>query len=85
LTFLGADAHWDRALQGLIILMAVAADAIGRRQSEAGASRAAGSGSTEAGSTGAGAAGTGAPGTGAIVPGAAGAGAPAALSGSGAS
>jgi rhamnose transport system permease protein len=36
LTFLGADAHWDRALQGLIILAAVAADAIGRRQSDAG-------------------------------------------------
>jgi rhamnose transport system permease protein len=31
LTFLGADAHWDRALQGLIILAAVAADAIGRQ------------------------------------------------------
>jgi len=42
LTFLGADAHWDRALQGLIILAAVAADAIGRRQSESGAAAAAG-------------------------------------------
>lgn len=29
LTFLGADAHWDRALQGLIILAAVAVDALG--------------------------------------------------------
>ena len=42
LTFLGADAQWDRALQGLIILAAVAADAIGRRQSETGAAGAAG-------------------------------------------
>jgi rhamnose transport system permease protein len=29
LTFLGAEAYWDRALQGLIILIAVAADSIG--------------------------------------------------------
>jgi rhamnose transport system permease protein len=57
LTFLGADAHWDRALQGLIILAAVAADAIGRRQGEAGAARAAGaSGASNAGVTGAAAA-----------------------------
>jgi len=29
LTFLGSQAYWDRALQGLIILAAVAADAVG--------------------------------------------------------
>ena len=29
LTFLGSQAYWDRALQGLIILTAVAADAVG--------------------------------------------------------
>jgi rhamnose transport system permease protein len=29
LTFLGSQAYWDRALQGLIILVAVAADAFG--------------------------------------------------------
>jgi rhamnose transport system permease protein len=28
LTFLGTEAHWERALQGLIILLAVAADAL---------------------------------------------------------
>jgi rhamnose transport system permease protein len=28
LTFLGVEAYWDRALQGLIILVAVAADSI---------------------------------------------------------
>jgi ribose/xylose/arabinose/galactoside ABC-type transport system permease subunit len=31
LTFLGSEAYWDRALQGLIILTAVAADALGPR------------------------------------------------------
>ena len=31
LTFLGSQAYWDRALQGLIILVAVAADAVGSR------------------------------------------------------
>ena len=31
LTFLGTEAYWDRALQGLIILVAVAADAFERR------------------------------------------------------
>jgi rhamnose transport system permease protein len=31
LTFLGTEAYWDRALQGLIILAAVAADALERR------------------------------------------------------
>lgn len=31
LTFLGADAYWDRALQGAIILIAVAADAVSMR------------------------------------------------------
>jgi rhamnose transport system permease protein len=31
LTFLGSQAYWDRALQGLIILVAVAADAVGGR------------------------------------------------------
>jgi rhamnose transport system permease protein len=29
LTFLGSEAYWDRALQGVIILVAVAADAFG--------------------------------------------------------
>ena len=29
LTFLGSQAYWDRALQGVIILVAVAADAFG--------------------------------------------------------
>jgi rhamnose transport system permease protein len=28
LTFLGAEAHWERAIQGLVILVAVAADAV---------------------------------------------------------
>jgi ribose/xylose/arabinose/galactoside ABC-type transport system permease subunit len=34
LTFLGTEAHWERALQGLVILLAVAADALetGRRR-----------------------------------------------------
>jgi rhamnose transport system permease protein len=31
LTFLGTQAYWDRALQGLIILLAVSADAFERR------------------------------------------------------
>jgi rhamnose transport system permease protein len=31
LTFLGTQAYWDRALQGLIILLAVSADAFSRR------------------------------------------------------
>ena len=31
LTFLGASAYWERALQGAIILAAVAADAVRRR------------------------------------------------------
>jgi rhamnose transport system permease protein len=31
LTFLGSEAYWDRALQGLIILVAVATDAFGPR------------------------------------------------------
>ena len=31
LTFLGTDAYWERALQGLVILLAVAADAFRRR------------------------------------------------------
>jgi rhamnose transport system permease protein len=31
LVFLGADAYWDRALQGLIILVAVSADAVALR------------------------------------------------------
>ena len=35
LTFLGTEAYWDRALQGLIILVAVAADAFERRPSGA--------------------------------------------------
>jgi rhamnose transport system permease protein len=35
LTFLGTQAYWDRALQGLIILVAVAADAFERRPSGA--------------------------------------------------
>ena len=33
LTFLGINAYWERAIQGAIILAAVAADAIGRRES----------------------------------------------------
>jgi rhamnose transport system permease protein len=34
LTFLGVDAHWEKALQGLIILIAVASDAfdVGKRR-----------------------------------------------------
>ena len=32
LTFLGSEAYWDRALQGVIILLAVAADALAPRQ-----------------------------------------------------
>jgi rhamnose transport system permease protein len=31
LTFLGTEAHWERALQGLVILLAVAADALEQR------------------------------------------------------
>jgi rhamnose transport system permease protein len=31
LTYLGTQAHWDRALQGVVILAAVAADALGAR------------------------------------------------------
>jgi rhamnose transport system permease protein len=31
LTFLGVSAHWERAIQGAIILVAVAADALPRR------------------------------------------------------
>lgn len=31
LTFLGVSAHWERAIQGIIILIAVAADALPRR------------------------------------------------------
>jgi rhamnose transport system permease protein len=31
LTFLGTEAYWERALQGLVILLAVAADAFRRR------------------------------------------------------
>jgi rhamnose transport system permease protein len=31
LTFLGTQAYWDRGLQGLIILLAVSADALERR------------------------------------------------------
>jgi rhamnose transport system permease protein len=31
LAFLGANAYWDRALQGAIILAAVSADAVTRR------------------------------------------------------
>jgi rhamnose transport system permease protein len=37
LTFLGSQAYWDRALQGVIILVAVAADAFGSRGRRAGA------------------------------------------------
>jgi rhamnose transport system permease protein len=33
LTFLGTEAYWERALQGLVILLAVAADAFRRRPS----------------------------------------------------
>jgi ribose/xylose/arabinose/galactoside ABC-type transport system permease subunit len=36
LTFLGSQAYWDRALQGLIILAAVAADAVGAGKRRAG-------------------------------------------------
>jgi rhamnose transport system permease protein len=36
LTFLGTEAHWERALQGLVILLAVAADAIETRRRGAG-------------------------------------------------
>jgi rhamnose transport system permease protein len=32
LTYLGSEAYWDRALQGVIILLAVAADALGPRR-----------------------------------------------------
>jgi rhamnose transport system permease protein len=32
LTFLGTEAHWERALQGLVILVAVAADALETRR-----------------------------------------------------
>lgn len=32
LTFLGTEAHWERALQGLVILLAVAADALETRR-----------------------------------------------------
>jgi rhamnose transport system permease protein len=32
LTFLGAEAHWERAIQGLVILVAVAADAVPTRR-----------------------------------------------------
>jgi rhamnose transport system permease protein len=32
LTFLGTEAHWERALQGLVILVAVAADALESRR-----------------------------------------------------
>jgi rhamnose transport system permease protein len=32
LTFLGAEAHWERAIQGLVILVAVAADALPRKR-----------------------------------------------------
>jgi rhamnose transport system permease protein len=35
LTFLGSQAYWDRALQGLIILAAVAADAVGAEKRRA--------------------------------------------------
>ena len=35
LTFLGTEAHWERALQGLVILLAVAADALQTRGSRA--------------------------------------------------
>ena len=35
LTFLGVSAYWERAIQGAIILVAVAADALPRRTSEA--------------------------------------------------
>jgi ribose/xylose/arabinose/galactoside ABC-type transport system permease subunit len=35
LTYLGTEAYWDRALQGLIILLAVSADAFERRPGEA--------------------------------------------------
>jgi rhamnose transport system permease protein len=35
LTFLGTQAYWDRALQGLIILLAVSADAFERRSGAA--------------------------------------------------
>jgi len=31
LVFLGAEAHWEKAIQGLIILLAVASDAIPRK------------------------------------------------------
>jgi len=37
LTFLGSQAYWDRALQGVIILVAVAADAFGSRGRRLGA------------------------------------------------
>jgi rhamnose transport system permease protein len=37
LTFLGSQAYWDRALQGVIILVAVAADAFGSRGRRVGA------------------------------------------------
>jgi rhamnose transport system permease protein len=36
LTFLGTEAHWERALQGLVILLAVAADALETRRHGAG-------------------------------------------------
>jgi rhamnose transport system permease protein len=36
LTFLGTEAHWERALQGLVILLAVAADALETRRRGAG-------------------------------------------------
>jgi len=32
LTFLGTEAYWERALEGLVILLAVAAEAFGRRR-----------------------------------------------------
>jgi len=35
LTFLGTEAHWERALQGLVILLAVAADALETRRGHA--------------------------------------------------
>jgi rhamnose transport system permease protein len=35
LTFLGTEAHWERALQGLVILLAVTADALESRKGDA--------------------------------------------------